>query len=222
MKYSKQSVLIRSALAFILAFVLSGSACYSDWSSTDDPLITETPIPAVESKREKVGFASRMSRKYDSKIKRAAGLYLPAVDWRLYKSQLYQESLLDPEAVSPVGAAGIAQFMPATWLEVSRALGFEGISPKQAEPAIIAGAFYMSRMRQGWKAKRPEKDRHSLAMASYNAGFGNLLKAQKLCGGANLYPQIIHCLPDVTGHHSEETITYVKRIWNYFIREIAS
>ena len=138
---------------------------------------------------------------------------MPFVDWRLLKAQCYQESLLDPLAVSPVGAQGICQFMPATWADMP----IEG-SPFTPRLNIHAAAYYMGRLRTGWSSPRPEFDRHSLAMASYNAGFGNLLKAQRLCTGAILYAEIIDCLPDVTGRHSNETITYVERIWGFYLR----
>lgn len=154
--------------------------------------------------------------RYDRDIQQAAKRYLPGYDWRLWKAQLYQESLLNPEAVSPVGARGVAQFMPATWLEVSRQLGIEGVSPHMAGPAIEAGAFYQGRQVRMWSAPRPESDRYSLAAASYNAGAGNILKAQRACGGVNGYSAIIACLPRVTGEHSEETKTYVQRIWLYW------
>lgn len=51
-----------------------------------------------------------------------------------------------------------------------------------------------------------------ISAASYNAGAGHLIKAQRLCGGGNLYRQIIPCLPQVTGKHSAETIDYVDKI----------
>ncbi len=143
---------------------------------------------------------------------------MPGVDWRLWKAQLYQESLLDPDAVSPAGAMGVAQFMPGTWRDVSRALGYDGITPFMAEPAIMAGAYYMGNLRRQWSAPRPEADRHSLAMASYNAGLGNILRAQRACTGQPLYSEIIPCLPQITGHHSRETRTYVQRIWSYWSR----
>lgn len=153
---------------------------------------------------------------YDEEIKEAAAIYLPGVDWRLWKAQLYQESRLDPNAVSPVGAKGLAQFMPGTWADVSRHLDMEGVSPLVAEPAIHAGAYYMRQLRNSWSSPRPEKDRHFLAAASYNAGLGNLLKAQKACNMAILLDEIMACLPQITGHHSKETITYVERIQRWF------
>ena len=154
---------------------------------------------------------------YDKDIKQAAERYMPGYDWRLWKAQLYQESLLDPSAVSPVGARGLAQFMPATWAEVSRQLGMSGISPHMATPAINAGGYCMGKEIKMWSAPRPAADRYSLAAASYNAGAGNLLKAQRECGGANSYNGIVECLPLVTGHHSNETKTYVQRIWSYWL-----
>lgn len=119
--------------------------------------------------------------RFDADIKRAAERYLPEYDWRLWKAQLYQESLLDPSAVSPVGARGLAQFMPATWAEVVGQLGYEGVSPHAAGPAIVAGAYYMARQVSVWKAPRPASDRYSLAAASYNAGAGNIITAQRVC-----------------------------------------
>lgn len=154
--------------------------------------------------------------RYDPQIRDAAQRYMPGVDWRLYKAQLYQESRFDPAAVSPAGARGIAQFMPGTWAEVSTALQLGAATPHLVGPAIQAGAYYMGRMRATWSAPRPEADRHSLAMASYNAGAGNLLRAQRIAGGANAYADIISQLHHVTGDHSRETVTYVRRIWGYW------
>ena len=133
-------------------------------------------------------------------------------DWYWWKAQLYQESLLDPHAISPAGAEGIAQFMPATWAEITQRLGYGTISRRDAKLAIELGAYYMARLSRGWSFPRPVMDRHYLAVASYNAGFGSLLAAQRLCGGALLYSEIVACLPSITGRYSMETITYVQRI----------
>lgn len=115
--------------------------------------------------------------------------------------------------MSPVGAAGLAQFMPGTWREMRRLMRYgKYSSPHDPKLAIEAGAYYMRRLRRGWSSPRPAGDRQKLAQASYNAGMGNLIKAQLECGGAVLYDEIIECLPAVTGRHSEETIAYVRRI----------
>jgi soluble lytic murein transglycosylase-like protein len=130
----------------------------------------------------------------------------------LWKGQLYQESRLDPDARSPAGAEGLAQFMPATWREITAAMGLGVVDRRMAEPSIEAGAYYMAQLRRQWSSPRPEEDRHNLAMASYNAGLGNLLKAQRACAGALLYADIIICLPQITGRYAQETIGYVPAI----------
>ena len=67
-----------------------------------------------------------------------------------------------------------------------------------------------------WSAPRPWQDRHKLALASYNAGFGNLLAAQRACGWPNLYEQIVACLPEITGRYARETLDYAPRIWRWW------
>lgn len=159
--------------------------------------------------------AGRFTGRFDVDIEQAVARWWPPYQechWLWLKAQLYQESLLDPTAVSPVGAAGLGQFMPGTWDDVSRRLGFEGVSRHSARHSIMAAAYYMRSLRNGWSSPRPEIDRMDLARASYNAGMGNLLKAQRMAGGATGYAAIIAELHRVTGHHSRETITYNIRI----------
>lgn len=163
--------------------------------------------------------ASTFLDRYDKQFESAAETFLPGVDWRLVKAQCYQESLLQPDAVSPVGAQGLCQFMPPTWEEARTALDW----PPQASAfapdlAITAAAWYDAKLRSFWRSPRPHADRMSLVFASYNAGAGHLARAQRLCDGALEYAGIIRCLPAVTGRHSRETITYVERIWGYWTR----
>jgi len=154
--------------------------------------------------------ASLFPDKYDKTFKEAAVLLPMGTDWRLLKAQCYQESLLQPRARSPVGAMGLCQFMPGTWKEAVRSTNVSNVwNPHQS---IWAAAWYMSKLNKTWSAPRPAMDRWMLAAASYNAGAGHLIKAQRLCGGKNLYKEIVPCLPRVTGHHSKETMGYVDKI----------
>lgn len=147
---------------------------------------------------------------YDPVIREAWSIYHPGDDYRWWKAQLWQESRLDPNARSPVGAEGLAQFMPATGLQY-------GLTDRRlAEPSIMAGARMMRDLRLFWRARRSELSRRRLAQASYNAGAGNLVKAQRLCGG-NEWEQVSPCLQNVTGRHSVETLTYVERIQRWFL-----
>lgn len=158
--------------------------------------------------------ASSFPESYDDEIKRAVDLYWSSYpDWLSWKAQLYQESRLRTDAVSPAGARGLAQFMPKTWVDVTHQLGLpEGVMPNDAKYAIEAGAYYMAKLRAQWKAKRPPIERERLTQASYNAGLGNIVAAQRSCGYPNGYAETVACLPSVTGFRASETLNYVKMI----------
>lgn len=131
-----------------------------------------------------------------------------------WKAQLYQESRFNPGAVSPVGASGLAQFMPATWADTVARLGFpKGASPKVARLAIEAGAYYQGQQRRlkFWPSGISNEERNKFGQAAYNAGAGNIRRAYIKCGGLT-WEQTAECLPQITGRHSSETITYVSRI----------
>lgn len=155
--------------------------------------------------------ASPFPNTYDREFKNASFYLPPGTDWRLLKAQCYQESRLIPTARSPVGAMGLCQFMPATWDDMQRAHPHLN-NPWVPEMSIIAAARYMRQLNDYWHSPRPQMDRYMLALASYNAGAGNITRAQRKCDMKVLYKEIMPCLPDVTGRHSEETKGYVRNI----------
>ena len=55
------------------------------------------------------------------------------------------ESGYNPQAVSPAGHKGVFQFSDGTWLWASRAAGYAGASPFDAEANIFSAAWLMSR-----------------------------------------------------------------------------
>lgn len=126
---------------------------------------------------------------------------------------MIQESQLDPMACSQVGACGLGQFMPGTFADVTRQMGWDGsVSRHDPDKGIEAWAYYQGRLYQMWKSDRTNEDRISLAEAAYNAGAGNILKAQAKCGGPSGYDAIMACLEDITGIHYRETIGYTRSI----------
>lgn len=94
--------------------------------------------------------------------------------WPLLLAQAYCESRLNPNAVSPAGARGIAQFMPATWAEcVQRGWAPDGSTPDDPRAAIPAHAAYMRwLLRRFAGARRP-------ALAAYNWGIGRVQEAMR-------------------------------------------
>lgn len=96
-------------------------------------------------------------------------------------AQIAQESAWNPKAVSPVGAQGIAQFMPATWLSN----GVDGNGDGKQDPfdpadAIPAMAKFMcgniERAKTLLAEGKVKGEPYDLALAMYNAGEGNVLK----------------------------------------------
>lgn len=152
---------------------------------------------------------------YDGHFQRAAARWLPEYDWHWLRAQCYQESAFDPRAVSPAGARGLCQFMPGTWADAVRSLGVTRVfSPAEN---VWAAGWYMRRRVNVWTARpRTAHQRLQLGQASYNAGLGNILAAQRLCSNALTWQEIKRCLPDVTGQHSAETIDYVVRIQRWY------
>lgn len=142
--------------------------------------------------------------------------------WKRGKAQLIAESNLDPEACSQVGACGLGQFMPGTWSDVVAQMNWDpAASRHDPKLGIQAWAYYQGRLFQTWRSQRPIEDRVSLAEASYNAGLGWILRAQKRCtelteSTCAIWDEVMRFLPSITGEHSKETIGYtlrIRRIW---------
>ena len=178
-----------------------------------DPVAVEKDT--LEENTYQVVDASKLkglqSIKYDMFFKASMSWHMPQIDWRWLKAQCWQESRFNPKAVSPVGAGGVCQFMPGTFEGVPDSIK-QGRDVWDARTNIEAGAWYMNTRYVFWTSPRPQLDRIWLAQACYNAGCGHVLNAQKACGGPSAYNEIIACLPDITGHYSKETISYVKLI----------
>jgi soluble lytic murein transglycosylase-like protein len=156
---------------------------------------------------------------YQAEVQAAMTAYLPMWPWQWGAAQLWQESLYDPKAKSSAGAMGIAQFMPDTWLEVADDLGYApDASPYDPTLAIPAYAYYMAQLRKVWHdPRRGEADRRRLTQASYNAGTGNIVHAQRLAGGSIDYVAIIAALPQVTGQaNAKQTADYVAKIAKWY------
>ena len=157
------------------------------------------------------GAHHRDQDRYDWEFDRAAQRYnSPEVkrDWRLNKAVCQVESGLREHVVSPAGAQGICQFMPATY----RSWGDPGTTPFDAKSAIKASARYLRWQWNNWSGRpRTATCQWELALAGYNGGIRSVLRAQYLSEDALCWGEIKGKLREVTGRHSVETINYIDR-----------
>lgn len=102
---------------------------------------------------------------------------------------IWQESRFDPNAISPVGAQGIAQFMPAT----ARLRDLD--DPFDPSHAIPASAHYLSDLRNRF-------GNLGLAAAAYNAGPGRV--ADWRAGASGLPAETWHFVTTITGFSPNE------------------
>ena len=140
----------------------------------------------------------------------------PGFDWRYFKSQAIAESNLNSDAKSHAGAKGIMQIMPKTFEEIKYKNSSIKGTAQQPKWNIAAGIYYDRAIWNLWKAKRPFGDRLAFMFGSYNAGKGNILKAQEIAQkkgmNPNMWSSIEKNLMEVTGKCSRETIGYVNKI----------
>ena len=99
----------------------------------------------------------------------------PAVPVTVLAAQIAAESGWDPQATSPAGARGIAQFMPEVWRQYGIDANGDGKkSVWDPEDAITAAADLNCRNRALVKGAAGDRLRNTLA--AYNAGYAAVLK----------------------------------------------
>jgi len=134
----------------------------------------------------------------------------PFFNWKWFKAQGIAESGLKANARSAVGAKGIMQIMPATYKEiVAKNPHLRDISTPRWN--IAAGIYYDRQLYRRWRKQQPlpASEQLNFALASYNAGFGNIRSAFRR---ANKKHKKIREWTQVAPFAPGETRHYVKRI----------
>jgi membrane-bound lytic murein transglycosylase MltF len=130
-------------------------------------------------------------------------------------AQGFQESRLDQQAKSGVGAIGVMQIMPKTGKEL------EVGDIRQLEPNIHGGAKYLDQlMSRYFQDAEFNPQNHSLfAFAAYNAGPGRIQQMRKLAEQRGLDPNVwFNNVEIVTAETiGMETTTYVRNIYKYYV-----
>jgi membrane-bound lytic murein transglycosylase F len=154
--------------------------------------------------------------RYDDTFRKASKRsFGPAFDWRLFKAQGMAESNLDPTARSRVGARGLMQLMPSTYREIASE-NADLAMIDNPELNIEAGIAYDRQLWLRWANDSVADDRRQFMCASYNAGRGTLLNAQRRARERQLDPRrwrnIERFAASVPRWRHAETLDYVGKI----------
>jgi Transglycosylase SLT domain len=141
-------------------------------------LLVSTPVHAAKAPDRKA-FAQSVCTAID---KSSAANNLDRV---FFTRLLWKESLFDPNAVSPKGAQGLAQFMPDTAERRNLADPFDPLA------AIAASAHFLSDLKKQF-------GNLGLAAAAYNAGEGRV--ERWLAGTSQLPDETEDYVVSITGH----------------------
>jgi membrane-bound lytic murein transglycosylase F len=104
------------------------------------------------------------------------------IDWRLIAALAYQESHWDPTATSPTNVRGIMMLTEDT------AERMKVTDRLDARQSILAGARYLSILKDTLPSRIVEPDRTWIALAAYNQGYGHIEDARILAQRMKLSP----------------------------------
>lgn len=133
-----------------------------------------------------------------------------------FAAQLHQESGWNPEAVSRVGAKGMAQFMPATaqwWCQLN-SLSAEACQPTNPTWAMRALVGY-----DKWLWDRIRGDpcsRMAAALRSYNGGLGYVQREARTGQPCTAFRSAANCRENLAYPHRILTVlepVYVRNAW---------
>ena len=132
----------------------------------------ELPRAAARRQRDFSKLNGSSISSYDATFKKAAEK--SGWDWRLIAALAYQESKFNPNALSFGGAYGMMQFMPNT----GPTYGVFPDSPPEVQ--IMGGGRKLAADEKYWHKILDSFQRKKFSIASYNAGRGHVLDAQRL------------------------------------------
>lgn len=157
--------MVRRAICTLTVLALTGAAQAGevDWARAGGPLFAGVePAPAEASVApglEAQAAHDRLRTMVDVAADRAG------IDRKLLHGLVAVESSFRPQAVSPVGAAGLTQLMPSTATDLGVRDRFDPVEN------LAGGAAYLAAQIARFGDLR-------LALAAYNAGPGRVLAAQ--------------------------------------------
>jgi membrane-bound lytic murein transglycosylase MltF len=161
-----------------------------------------TSGPEVQRFRQTVDLL----RKYSGQYK---------LDYLLMAAQGYQESGLDQDKKSPVGAIGVMQVMPATGADMK--VG----DITKIDPNVHAGVKYIRFMMDRYYADEPmdQLNKGLFTFASYNAGPGRVRGLRQRAAKRGLDPNVWFNNVELVAAQAigRETVQYVSNIYKYYL-----
>ena len=166
-------------------------------------------LPPIDSKT--------WTTKYDEHFRKYSKRFFGVgFDWKWFKAQAIAESSLKDDAKSWAGAKGIMQIVPRTFTEI------KGKNPTFTdinEPRwnIAAGIYYDNQQYRRWTDISTQDDKLSFMFASYNAGRGTILNAQRVSKREGYqgitWDHIEAVALKVPRWRHDETLGYIKKIF---------
>ena len=136
-------------------------------------------------------------------------------DYLMVAALGYQESRLDQNARSHVGAIGIMQLMPET------AKGLKVGDITKAEPNVHGGFKYLRQIydRHLDTEGLDEQNRTLFAIAAYNAGSGRIARLRAEAAEKGLDPNVWFNNVELIAARrvGQETVVYVRNVYKYYI-----
>ena len=204
--FRKNSPQLKAALNEFLAKNGIGSAFRNILEKRYLVSTTYAKNATSEAERKKMQTLIEFFRKYSDQYQ---------MDYLLMGAQGFQESGLNQDAKSAVGAIGIMQVMPATGAE--QKVG----DISETEANIHAGVKYMRFMMDQYFKNEPMDplNKGLFTFASYNAGPGRIRQLRKEAEKQGLNPNVwFGNVEQVASERiGRETVTYVSNIYKYYI-----
>jgi soluble lytic murein transglycosylase-like protein len=163
------------ACALLLGGIFSGHSGGVSAQSQAHASVARTVVNVQASQMQTVALSYTSSRQANDTYWNIAwqAAVNAGISPNLFERQIQQESGFNPWAVSPAGAEGIAQFMPATASSM-------GVNPWDPTSSLYGAARLMAQLSNQFGGN------YSMALAAYNAGPGAVQYAVNV-GGNNWY-----------------------------------
>jgi soluble lytic murein transglycosylase-like protein len=150
-------------VALLLVIALAGSALIGAWlafGTAQERGLLGGPVVVPEELRPVIRKAAKRCEQ---------------VPLEIFAAQIAAESSWDPNAVSPAGARGIAQFMPAVWEQYGIDADGDGSADIWNPVDAIHSAAELNCINRRLVREASGNRLHN-TLAAYNAGFGSVLK----------------------------------------------